>query len=358
LKPWSQNCSEKQWIDPQPINTYQFFEKTSRLQFQNFIKGVMRYRSSDFYRLDTNPKVFWQKGSARLFEYVPQRPNNKTLFIVPSLVNRSTILDLLPDNSLVNYFTQQGYRAFLLDWGAPGEAEVNFSLEDYYSSYLISAFTKVTLKFGPETHLFGYCMGGIFTLALAEHYPKHIKKLILLATPWDFHSKNMSFPKHLLTKWQQFCTNKASEKLITPDFIQFAFFTRDPFQTIKKYAAFLKMEPAAANKFIAVEDWLNDGVPLTHRVAQECLNNWYLDNATKNHDWHIGNRPLFPQNIKCPSFVIAPKNDRVVSSDATKNLTTLIPQSELYEPDTGHVGLMISKHAQKMWDQIGAWLKK
>ena len=52
----------------------------------------------------------------------------------------------------------------------------------------------------------------------------------------------------------------------------------DPLAVVRKYAALRR--PAArrdprARRFVAVEDWLNDGVPLAGPVAQECLRDWY-----------------------------------------------------------------------------------
>ena len=40
-----------------------------------------------------------------------------------------------------------------------------------------------------------------------------------------------------------------------------------------------RQEQAEARDFVALEDWLNDGVPLALPVARECLGGWYGDNV-------------------------------------------------------------------------------
>ena len=69
--------------------------------------------------------MLWRGGAARLLDYgrgaaVP------AVLIVPSLINRHYILDLLRERSFVRYLAAQGLRPLVLDWGEPGHDRARF----------------------------------------------------------------------------------------------------------------------------------------------------------------------------------------------------------------------------------------
>ena len=62
------------------------------------------------------------------------------VLVVPSLINRAYVLDLLPEASLLRHLVgAPALRPLLLDWGAPGEAERGFGLDDYIAGRLEDA---------------------------------------------------------------------------------------------------------------------------------------------------------------------------------------------------------------------------
>ena len=67
---------------------------------------------------------------------------------------------------------------------------------------------------------------------------------------------------------------------VAVDVMQAMFSSLDPGGTLKKFRAFgtSHQNTAHAEDFIALEDWLNDGVPLVANVAIECLEDWYAEN--------------------------------------------------------------------------------
>ena len=56
--------------------------------------------------------------------------------VVPSLINQSQVLDLLPGASMLRFLAAGGTRPLLVDWGAPGELERSFTLTDYVAGRL------------------------------------------------------------------------------------------------------------------------------------------------------------------------------------------------------------------------------
>src|SRR3546814_2051767 len=78
--------------------------------------------------------------------------------------------------------------------------------------------------------------------------------------------------------------------------LQGLFASLDPQLVVRKFLAFGRLDAASrkAEEFVALEDWLNDGVPLAAPVARECLGRWYGDNATARGQWRLAGCPVDP----------------------------------------------------------------
>ena len=73
------------------------------------------------------------------------------------------------------------------------------------------------------------------------------------------------------------------------ELVQSLFFMLDPFLGQRKFVRFAGLDPtgAEARGFVALEDWINDGVPLPIAVARECFGSWYGDNAPGRGLWQV-----------------------------------------------------------------------
>ena len=230
------------------------------------IAGIAAYRRHPYRRTLPDPPAVWSEGDTRLLDFGGRGP--RVLF-VPSLINRATVLDLAPGRSMLRFLAQNGARPLLLDWGWPGPAERRFGLTDYIAGRLERALaaqrTPVVLA--------GYCMGGLLALAAALRRPDRVRALALIATPWDFHasaSGRAAAAAALLPGLEPIM--EATGTLPT-DLLQTLFAGLDPFGIAQKYRAFARLDPASerAGLFVALEDWLNDGVPLAALLPRVVL---------------------------------------------------------------------------------------
>jgi len=57
------------------------------------------------------------------------------------------------------------------------------------------------------------------------------------------------------------------------------FFSLDPGLAERKFCSFATWETGRAEDFVALEDWLNDGIPLAGPIARDCLFGWYGANT-------------------------------------------------------------------------------
>ncbi len=122
---------------------------------QDFAAGLQAYRRHPFRRAAPRTPVAWQEANVRLLDY-GSACKAPAVLVVPSLINRYYVLDLLPEQSFLRHLAASGLRPFVVDWGEPGAAERDFTLSDYIAGPLDRVLTKARdLTRGPVT-IIGY----------------------------------------------------------------------------------------------------------------------------------------------------------------------------------------------------------
>jgi polyhydroxyalkanoate synthase len=338
-------------------------EAEADARFRAFLTGVQAYREHPYRRRLADPPAIWREGATRLLDYGGTAGGDRRkdgggtpLLIVPSLINRPYILDLKARVSFVRWLAKQGFRPFLLDWGRPGEAERDFTLTDYVAGRLERALDAVLAETGTPPRLVGYCMGGLLALALALRREADLSGLVLLATPWDFHAEQACLAAAGLAPLAPLIDTPGE---LPVDVIQGLFASLDPLLAIRKFAAFSALDPSdsKAELFVAVEDWLNDGVPLAGPVARECLGGWYGENTTAAGRWRIAGEAVLPARVRLPVLCMLPANDRIVPPASARALAEALPEATVRTPPVGHVGMVVSAAAaRRVWSPMADWL--
>ncbi len=322
------------------------------------IAGISAYRRHPYRREMPDPPAIWAEGGSRLLDYARADAQGPPVVVVPSLVNRAQVLDLLPGRSLMRFLTAQGVRAALLDWGWPEEAERGFTLTDYIAGRLERALTSLP---GPVV-LVGYCMGGLLALAAALRRPDRVAAVALLATPWDFHPDAETAARArgaaaLLPGLEPLLEATGA---LPVDAIQALFAGLDPWGVAQKYRAFARLDPASdrAVGFVALEDWLNDGVPLAAPVARECLGGWYGANTPGRGAWRVAGAVVEPAMLEMPAFLAIPHRDRIVPPPSARALVPRLRRAVVQEAQAGHIGMAAGSGAEAaLWSPLLAWLR-
>ena len=73
-----------------------------------FLAGLHAYWRHPYRRDLAEPPALWSEGATRLLDYGPA--DGLPLLVVPSLINRAYILDLMPGRSLLRHLAEQGLR--------------------------------------------------------------------------------------------------------------------------------------------------------------------------------------------------------------------------------------------------------
>lgn len=335
-------------------------EAESLRRLSAFADGVLKYRSMPYLPPVSAASSPWKKGTARLLDYAPDAGRKaKPVLFIPSLVNRGYILDLTEKQSLLRYLAANGVKPFLMDWDTPGPEELTFSLDDYVTERLIPALEVINQTRKTGVAVVGYCMGGLLALALARLRPDLVTSLTLMATPWDFHAIDPAKTRTMEAMIPSLSTLIDALGHMPVDVIQAMFASLDPQMTPKKFQAFSQLAQSnpKAQAFTALEDWLNDGVPLPAKVAKACLSGWYVDNLPGRNLWTVNDLPIRPEDVDLPTYVVVPKQDHIVPAASSLPLADKIPGASLLTVRAGHIGMVAGRQAVKtLYTPILKWL--
>ncbi|MCP4328739.1 MAG: alpha/beta fold hydrolase [Alphaproteobacteria bacterium] len=362
---WKPRLSEsaaslRQRLNDAPSNGFDAaVDAEIRRRLGDFLAGIEAYRRHPWRRDVADPPVLWREGTTRMFDYDAGGAGSVVL-IVPSLVNRFHVLDLSSRCSLIRHLAEAGLRPLVIDWDRPGPAEREFDLSDYIAGRLERALDAARAAAGGKVAVIGYCMGGNLALALALRRHRDISRLALLATPWDFHADDAAAAKALATGVAPFWPVVEQLGEMPTDLIQVLFCALDPYLAVKKFLAFGRLDPesAKAAHFVALEDWLNDGVPLAARVARECLDDWYGRNTPGAGQWRVAGAPIRPAELRLPTLGIVPGADRIVPPASAAALIDAIPGAAKMTPPLGHIGMVVG-HAgpEAVWAPLTDWVR-
>lgn len=338
-------------------------EAEARRRFAGFLDGVQRYRDHPYRRRVSDPPLTWQRGVVGLRDYA--KPDGKPeggipVLVVPSQVNRGYILDLNGRRSFMRHLARRGFRPFLVDWGWPGEEEQDFDLTAYITQRLEPALDHVRAVCGRPPIVVGYCMGGLLALALCLRRGTDVAGFLALATPWNFHADDTPQMRIMMgaKDWVAEVVERLGEMPV--DLLQAMFSGLDPRSIGRKFRAFGTIPPrsAKANAFVAMEDWVNDGVPLAGPVALECLLGWYGDNTPARGEWTVAGEVIDPRQLAVPSMAVIPRNDRIVPPGSAGALAALLPDCETRTVALGHIGLIVGSAAvREVYGPVVRWMR-
>jgi polyhydroxyalkanoate synthase len=362
LLPWSASLAPDagrirtalEAADPEALAAAVAREATGRLA--EFLAGIRAWHAHPWRRTEPELPVPWSQGATRLIDYGGA---GRPVLFVPSLINRAYILDLRPGASLLAYLAAHGVRPLLLDWGDPGEAERDFGLDAYVGGRLGDALAAAAGIAGGPLPLVGYCMGGLLALGAALLRPHQVAGLGLLATPWDFHADRSGHAGFVGLGRAMLAAMPDGAPPVPVDIVQALFAFLQPNLVQAKFRRFAAMDPAApeTTAFVALEDWLNDGVGLAAPTARDCLQGWYGDNLPGRGLWQVAGRPMRPGELACPAFVALPTRDRIVPPASAAALAMALPGATVIEPRAGHIGMMVGSRAEEsLWRPFAQWL--
>ncbi|MDA0218297.1 MAG: alpha/beta fold hydrolase [Proteobacteria bacterium] len=340
--------------DPEALSAAVAREASGRLG--RFVAGIRAYHAHPYRRAQADHPVLWREGATQVLDY---GGDGRPVLFSPSLINRAYILDLRPGASLIEHLRAHGLRPLLVDWGDPADDERDFDLEAYITRRLAGALEAANTLAGGPVPLVGYCMGGLLALAAALLHPDRVAGLGLLATPWDFHAEQGGQGAFMAMGASAATAVRLGSPPVPVDLLQAMFATLQPSLVQAKFRRLAAMDPQAeaTRDFVALEDWLNDGVALAAPTARDCFVGWYGDNLPGRGLWTIAGQVMRPQDLAVPAFVAVPTRDRIVPPASATALARALPAPTLLEPRAGHIGMVVGSRAREaLWEPLTDWL--
>ena len=263
--------------------------------------------------------------------------------LVPSLINPPDVLDLDEQVSLASAVAAMGRRALLLDWGkAAGRSELD--LGGHVTELLVPLLDGL----GERPALVGYCLGGTMAIAAANFVA--VERLATLAAPWSFAAYPASSRQSLQRLWDG--TGPAARELeaLPMEVLQGAFWSLDPMRTVAKFARFAERDPASeqARRFVALEDWANEGEPLPFAAARELIEDLFGSDLPDRGEWKVGGL-IVSDRLDCPILNVTASADRITPAAAA-------PQGQKVQLDSGHVGMVVGSARSKLHSALANFL--
>ncbi|MBA2466738.1 MAG: alpha/beta hydrolase [Sphingomonas sp.] len=304
------------------------------------LAGLERYAVAARVPRDPRPPSIAAIGGASLRSY---GGNGPPLLLVPSLINPPHILDLDRETSLAVALTENRH-VLLLDWGKASD-RAGLGIAGHIESILVPLIEGL----GESPALLGYCLGG--TMAIAAAGLTKVDRLATLAAPWHFAAYPDDAGAALARIWDSARGPSARLGALPMEVLQAAFWALDPARTVAKFAGFADLEPAsdAAQRFVMLEDWANEGEPLPLASARELFEDLFGADLPGRGKWRVGGQIAGKAETVGSALHLIAANDHIVPASTAPGGTVATIAS-------GHVGMIVGRARHAVHDRLNAFL--
>lgn len=297
-------------------------------------------------------KMFADDSLTTTYAFTPEKKFNKDtipLLILFPLINKSTVLDLLPDRSLVKAFLKEQMPVAVIDWGEPTKAHKTLGLDDYIVNKLNSIIDKTCKYYKTKTvNLLGISQGGNFALCYASLFPAKINRMALLGTPVDFYVQDFSLAALVKQINIELLVNTLGN--VPGNFINSLLVSLKPYEWISKQGEIVRMENetdyAGCYNSLKIKQWIFDTPDIPGKFFQEYTQKFIQENQLAKGQLKINNQLISLNTLKTPTLNILAQNDYLIPHASSKILADLLPDTTPYQEHifkTTHVGLYLSK---------------
>jgi polyhydroxyalkanoate synthase len=296
-----------------------------------------------------------------LRHYAPAERRFATpVVVVPSMINKASIVDLEPDRSLVAGLMNRGHTVYLVDWGIPGEEDAGQTVAETLLSLLHRAVDRACRHAGArKAHLLGYCQGGTLSAMYTALRPRKVAGLATFNAPVKF-SEGGRFRQFVDGDHVDLDEVIAEDRLLPVEVMQLAFKLLDPMGNWHKYAALEQIsdDPGRLRRTMARERWLEENVPMPGAFAKEFIGRAYQDDALLAGDWQVEGETIDLSAITCPVAVFAAARDFIAPPAAVTPLAEATGSEDVTCEvlDSGHIGIIVGGFGPRdFYPKLSAW---
>lgn len=362
---WLNALSPENYIWTNPV----IQEKIQETQGQNLIDGWQHcLEDVQRYFLDEPPvgteqfivgenvavtpgKIVFRNHFFELIQYAPQTQSvySEPVLIIPAWIMKYYILDLSPDNSMVDYLVKKGHTVFMISWKNPDASYRDYCFEDYLKSGVLKAIdVALTITKQKKLHTAGYCIGGTALAMSAAYLARHghdlLRSMTLFAAQTDFEKAGelMTFiDQNQLCYLEDimFCQGylKGGQMSSTFDLLRSKELVWS--KVIERYLL------GERQPMIDLLAWNADTTRLSYKMHSEYLRHFHLNNDLAEGDYQIDGEPVVLGDIKIPVFSVATEKDHIAPWESVYKLHLFAHQADItfVLANKGHNGGIISE---------------
>ena len=307
--------------------------------------------------------VVHEENKWRLLRYKPRPAGVRfetPVLLVPSLINRHYVLDLMPGKSFAEYLVAEGHDVYCIDWGTPTDEDRLLGFDAICDGYIGRALRIAarSSKRG-KAHLLGYCLGGTLATIHAAVRRERVASLLALAAPIRFHDDG------LLSKWTN--TKAFDIRAVVDAFgnvpwqlMQSSFQLLRPTLQLSKNVSLLDKiwDDEYVNGFLALDMWGNDNVAFPGACYERYVDELYRKDALVRGELTLSGEPVDLAKITCPVLAVTFQHDNIVPQASAAELVERVGATDktCWALPGGHVGAVVSKSAAKnLWPKMSAF---
>jgi polyhydroxyalkanoate synthase len=287
------------------------------------------------------------------------------LLLVPSMINRWYVLDLLPGKSLVEWLAEKGWDVYIVDWGTPGPEDRHLTFGDVVGRYLGRALRRTCEKSqAPSAHVLGYCMGGTLATIHAAAFPERVASLTTLAAPVAFADDGILATWTRSPAFDPDALVDAHGNVPWP-LLQASFLMLRPTLTPSKLAFLADklvtgrgFDEAFLDSFLAKEKWANDNVDLPGEVFRTWIRALYREDQLVRGTFRLLGRPARLEDVTMPLHVLSFEHDYIVPKESASPLAERAGSRDITHTHLpgGHVAAVVSESAKdRLWPKLESW---
>jgi len=325
-----------------------------------------------------NPRNFPHMMELLYFPSTAEKSFREPLVIIPPWINKYYILDLAPENSMIEWLTEKGHNVFCISWANPDETFRDIGFKDYMHDGALKAIEVANdICKTNKANVVGYCIGGTL-LAMTQAWlegKKHkscIHSATYLTTLLDFEKAGDL--RVFIDKGQVQTLNDTlmqngvmdgksmslSFSLIRASDLIWSF-------VINNY--FMGRDPVPFDLLY----WISDSTNLPAAMHCDYLQSMYLNNALAKGEYKLDGVTLDLSKIKTPTYYLYTQDDHIAPADACMDSADLLTSTNktIVIGGSGHIAGVINpphknkyhytisgkKHEGSWWTDWQKWLR-
>ncbi|WP_099826431.1 class I poly(R)-hydroxyalkanoic acid synthase [Oceaniglobus indicus] len=305
----------------------------------------------------TEGSVVFRNELFELIQYAPktEKVRKTPLLIFPPWINKFYILDLKPQNSLINWIVEQGYTLFVVSWVNPDASFADTGLEDYIEKGYLTAIDQVkTICAVDRINVVGYCIAGTtlsLTLSLLDKRgDPSVNSATFFTTLTDFTDQG-EVGVFLNDDFVDGLEREVTQKGILESFYMARTFSYLRSNDLIYQPAIRSYMMGEAPPAFDLLYWNGDGTNLPAKMAMQYLRGLCQRNEFATGGFDLLGETLHISDVKVPLCAIACETDHIaawtssydgIKSMGSRSKTFILSQS-------GHIAGIVNPPSKKKY---------